>query len=208
MSIFSLDDWCSYWSGQRCSSNSLFSLLFSLDCELPPAVCASSPTRWIAHSIWNTLTSRSENKQNISPQLQETVLGNDFQPELVCATWKTAFSLAVIDSDSLNPSRSYPSHSVGSRVACVVDIPNPARLDVYICTKSRQETTGRAGSLVESCFWSPVQQQRWLRFLWERCIARVCGTLDAHIEIAWVTPQPQLLEVFVSVNSNCSLCMF
>lgn len=143
MSIFSLDDWCSYWSGQGCSSNSLFSLLFSLDCELPPAVCASSPIRWIAHSIWNTLTSRSENKQSIFPQSQETVLGKDFQSELVCATWKAAFSLAVIDSDSLNPSRSYPSHSVGSRVACVVDIPNPARPDVYNCTKSRRLRAGQ-----------------------------------------------------------------
>lgn len=93
----------------------------------------------------------------IFPQSQETVLGKDFQTGLFCATWKAAFSLAVIGSDSLNLSRSYPSHSVGSRVARAVDTPNPARLDVYVCTKSRQETApGRAGSSVESCFWSPI----------------------------------------------------
>lgn len=27
------------------------------------------------------------------------------------------------------------------------------------------------------------------------------GTLESHIEVARVTPQPELLEVFVSVNS-------
>lgn len=65
------------------------------------------------------IPSHRDQKTNeiIFPQSQETMLGMDFQTELVYATWKAAFALAVIDSDSLNPSRSHLSCLVGSRVA-------------------------------------------------------------------------------------------
>lgn len=45
---------------------------------------------------------RTENKKkNILPQSQETMLGKDFQTELVCAPWKTAPSLALTDNDKV-----------------------------------------------------------------------------------------------------------
>lgn len=63
------------------------------------------------------------------------MVGKDFQTELVCATWKAVFSPALIDSDSLNPSRPYPLHFIGSRFAHFVETLNPMWLDVYTCMK-------------------------------------------------------------------------
>lgn len=93
---------------------------------------------------------RDQRTNKIFPKSQATVLGK------VWGTWKAAFSLAVIGSDSLNPSRSHASHLVGSMIARVVGTLNPVRLDVHVCVKSRQETApGGGGSLVKSCCWSP-----------------------------------------------------
>lgn len=94
MSIFSLDYWCSYWSGQHSSSNSLFSLFFSLNMHLAQygglLIASEIPSCW-----------EQKTKKNIFPQSQETMLGKDFQTELVSATWKAALSLALTDNDKV-----------------------------------------------------------------------------------------------------------
>lgn len=97
---------------------------------------------------------RKQNKKNIFPQSQEATLRKErISKQLVCSTWKVALSLVQIDSDSLNPSRSCPSHLVHSRFASVIYILMPAGLDVCICTKSREETAlHKAGRLLKICF--------------------------------------------------------
>lgn len=77
--------------------------------------------------------------------------GKNFQ---TACLWKVYLSLAQIDSDSLNPSKSCPSRPVHSRIASVMYILMPTGLDVCMCTERRKETAlHKVGRLKNMFSW-------------------------------------------------------
>lgn len=137
MSIFSLDDWCCYWSGQHCSSKSLFSF-HSFEYELPPAVWASSPIWWSTHSIWNTLTSEIRKQVEYFSLITRRGAGKGF-PNRAC--------LCHLES-SLCTSSDWYRQLKSINIPHIHPIWQAVGLPVLWASQIQQ-------GLVGGCFWSP-----------------------------------------------------